>query len=206
MTALAWRDRQRQRGERAARADAELMAEFAAQLSAATTHGDVLVAAADLAREQHGVTSVTLWSLDPADRGWWRRWYLTVPTDAPRAGRHARARMPVDRATEEGRLVLLPDPGSIAREFPEVAAYLDAQGLHATGTFPALDAAGEPMGAIGFGWNGPRRLTSAEVARLTTVARLCAETARRIDLTTAAATDARNTPERVRRASRSPRS
>lgn len=98
--------------------------------------------------------------------------YTDVPLDAP---------YPIAVAAREGRMVLLPDLGSYAQQFPELIEDTVAAGVQATASLPIYRFNGTVLGAIGFAWSEPTGFDRKLEAALRAVGHLCVETVERAE-------------------------
>ena len=82
--------------------------------------------------------------------------------------------VPACEAIRSGRSVLLGSIDEIGRRYPGVLDEVTAAGLSARATIPLYSAAGEILGAIGVGWQGPQSFDVQQLRRLDLVAQLAA--------------------------------
>ena len=103
---------------------------------------------------------------------------------------------PITDAIRTAAVVLLHSDAERELLYPHLLAASADAGLVATASIPMRSADGAVLGAVGFGWNGPRQFSADDLVLLETVAELCGQSmdrARLYDLEH----DARNVAENL---------
>ena len=139
---------------------------------------DVRVQVGELVRSDLHPSYVGLALID--DQGLMRRMHdARFPHGAADGGPlsvyDVRTRLPTATAVRERRLVVYPDRETYDADHDELGrTVLRDLGLHAIVAAPLLDADGS-MGAVGFGWDRPRRFDAADLLAVTTIAGFAAQ-------------------------------
>lgn len=109
--------------------------------------------------------------------------FFTAEDHESFAERHLDDPLPGTDAVRSGEPVLLSDANEVANRYPgRIAQTMAAHGLRSSAHLPLLAADGRAIGCVGFAWPHRQEFRPVKLARLRTIAELCAQTLERARL------------------------